>query len=275
MKAHALSLPDAVFFMSLPLDTETRSKLAAPTDLRELGSQLLLKVELGTVKAGFHGRQGDIHDLGNLLIRAAFEFMEDEHRLLLLGQQSDRLPDEFSRLVHCPGGRGVVPVGRHEARPAPVLVFEAAAEFSPPPEFPVIAVKVPAAVDGDPVNPGGDAAIVPEGPGRLIHLKKNVLGDVLDILRVAEQAGAQAEDSALKSIDENLESAEVFGRGPPQQFPVVHRFRSLDFGTPLDQAQKDRPNILLDTAAAENLRHEFSQPGHETVSQPDSSAISI
>jgi len=277
MKAHALFLPDAVFFMSLPLDTETRLKLAVSTDLRKLGSQLLLKVEFGAVKAGFHGRQGDIHDLGDLLIRAAFEFMEDEHGLLLLGQRSDRLPDEFSRLVHCPGGRGVDPVGRHEARPAPTLVFEPAAEFSPPPEFPVIAIEVPAAVDGDPINPGGDAAIVPEGPGRFIHLEKNVLGDVLGILRVAEQAGAKAENSVLKAIDENLEGAKVFGRDSPQQFPIIDRFRNLNRGTPLNQvnqAQKDRLSVLLDTAAAQNLRHGFSPPGHEPVSQPDSS-ISI
>jgi hypothetical protein len=250
MKAHALFLPDVVFFISLLLDTETRSKLAAPTDLRKLWSQLLLKVEFGAVKAGFHGRQGDTHDLGNLLIRAAFEFMEDEHGLLLLGQRGNCFSDELSRLVHGQGGRGVVSVGRREAPPAPALVFEPAAEFFPLPKFPVIAIEVPTAVDGDPINPGEDAAIVPECSGRFIHLKKNVLGDVLGILGVVEQTRTQSQDFVLKAIDENFKSAEVFRRGSPQQFSVAHRFRNLDFDTPLNQAQKDLSNVLLDTKAA-------------------------
>ena len=142
------------------------------------------------MKAGFHGRQGDLHDLGDLLIGAAFEFVEDKHGLLFLRQRSDRLPDERSCLVHCPGGRGVVPVGRHEARPGPVLVLKPPAEFSPLPEFSIVAVEVPAAVDGDPIYPGRDAAVVSERSGRSIHLKKNVLSDVLGVLRVIEQAGA-------------------------------------------------------------------------------------
>jgi hypothetical protein len=67
-------------------------------------------------------------------------------------------------------------------------------------------------------------------------LEKNVLGDILGILGVAEQARAQADDSALKAIDEDLECAEVFGRDTPQQLLIFHRFRDLDYGPPLDQA---------------------------------------
>jgi len=56
---------------------------------------------------------------------------------------------------------------------------------------------------------------MPECPGRSVDLKEDILGDVLGILRVAEQAGAEAEDSVLIAIDEGLESSEVFGRDPP------------------------------------------------------------
>ena len=238
MKAHALFLPELPFFIFIPLDTGLGSKLAAPANFRKQGSELLLQITFCAMKAGFYGRHGNIHDFGNLLIRTAFKLIENEHSLLLLGQRGDRLTDELSRLVHSPGGCGVIPVGRYEDRPAPDFILDPSAQLSPLSEFSIIAIEVPAAVDGDSIYPGGDAAIVPECSGRFVYLKKNVLRDVLGILRVAQQAVAQAEDSVLIAIDEGLESSEVFGRNPPQQFSFIHRFRDLDLGAPLDRVQK-------------------------------------
>lgn len=164
--------------------------------------------------------------------------MQDQHGLLFLGQRSDGLADKFSCLVLFPSGLGIVRVRCHKGLFTPALVFEPAMEFPPPAEFPVIPIEVPAAVDGDSVNPGGDKAIVPEFSGRLINLEKHFLGDVLAILRVVEQTGTQAKDFILKTIDEHFEGAEVFFCDSPQQFPVVYRLRNLDFGTPLNQMQK-------------------------------------
>jgi len=164
--------------------------------------------------------------------------MQDQHGLLFLGQRSDGLADEFSCLVLFPGGLGIVRVRCPKGLFTPALVFEPAMEFSPPAEFPIITIEVPAAVDGDSVNPGGDETIVPEFSGRSINLEKNFLGDVLAILRVVEQTGTQAKDFILKTIDEHFEGAEVFFCDSPQQFPVVYRLRNLDFGTPLNQMQK-------------------------------------
>src|SRR4030042_6080536 len=111
-------------------------------------------------------------------------------------------------------------------------------EFSPEAEFPVVAPEFPAAVNGDPINPGGDEAIVTEFSGRSINLEKNVLSDIFGILAVVEQTGTQAKDFVLKTIDEHFEGPEVFFCDSPQQFPVVYRLRNLDFGPPLNQMQK-------------------------------------
>ena len=173
------------------------------------------------MKAGFHGCHGNSHDFGNLQIGAAIELIEDEHGLLFLGQGIDGLPDEPPGLVHRPSGCGIVHVGRYDAGPALTPVLESPAEFAPSSELPVVAVEVPTAVDGDPIDPGGDAAIPPECSGCFKDLEKNVLGDVLGVLRVTQQAGAQAEDPALKATDKSFERSEVFGRDPPQQFLIV------------------------------------------------------
>ena len=149
-----------------------------------------MKVELGPVKTRLYGRHGYVHDLGDLLIRMALELVEDKHFLLLFRQRGDRLPDERSRLVQCQGGSGVDSVRGLGTRPAPGLVLEVLTEFCYLPEFSVISVEVPAPVDRDPIDPGGDEAIMPECRGRSVDLKEDVLGDILGILRVAEQAGA-------------------------------------------------------------------------------------
>jgi len=160
---------------------------------------------------------------------------------LFLGQRSDGLVDELSCLVLSPGRFGVVRVGRNKGLFIPALFFEPEMKFSPSAEFPVIAIEIPAAVDGNSVDPGGDKGIVPELSGRLINLEKHFLSDVLAILRVVEQAGTQDKDFILKTIDEHFEGAQVLFRDSPQQFPVVYRLRNLDFGTPLNQVQ----NALL------------------------------
>ena len=161
--------------------------------------------------------------------------MQDKHGLLFLGQRSDGLADEFLYLVLFPSGLGIVRVRSHKELFTPVLVFEPAMEFSPPAEFPVIPIEVPAAVDGDSVNPGGDEAIMPELSGRSINMEKNVLSHILGILAVVEQTGTKAKDFISKTIDEHFEGVDVFFCDFLQQFPVVYRLRNLDFGTPLNQ----------------------------------------
>jgi len=89
-----------------------------------------------------------------------------------------------------------------------------------------------AAVDDDPVDPGGDAALVPERPARPVDLKENVLGDVFGVLGVVEQARAEAEDPALIELDEGLESPEVLGGDPAEQRAFVQRFRGRDLVAP-------------------------------------------
>jgi len=71
---------------------------------REQGRQLLLQVDLGEVKARFHGRQGDVQDFSGFLIRVAFEFMQDQGGLLLFGQRSNRLSNELPSLIQFPWG---------------------------------------------------------------------------------------------------------------------------------------------------------------------------
>jgi hypothetical protein len=161
--------------------------------------------------------------------------MQDKHGLLFLGQRSNGLPDEFFCLVLVPGGLGIVCLRCRKDRIVPADVLKLPTEPSPPPEFPVIAIEIPAAVEDDPIDPSGNEAIVPEFSRRLINLKEYLLGDIFGILRVIEQTEAEVQDFVLKAIDEYFEGSVVLFCDSPQQFPVVYRLRNLDFGTPLNQ----------------------------------------
>lgn len=185
------------------------------------------------MKTGLHGRHGNFHDIGDLLIGAAFELVEDEHSSLFLGERRDRLSDDLSHLIQRPGGLWVVAFRGRNVRPFRLLALVARAQYFQKTSFPIIAVEVPTAVYRYTIDPGGDAAIVPERPGRPEDLKKDVLGNIFGILRVAEEAGTESEDPALILIDEGLESPKVLGGDPPEQFSVLCQIRRLDFDAPL------------------------------------------
>jgi hypothetical protein len=158
----------------------------------------VVKADVLLRRAALHGADGDLQDLGGVGVGDPVQVAQhhrDPELLRHLGEGGldrdgggDRLTEVHTGIGRQPGVLGVQ--GRQpDTAPAPGLVG--------------------GGVDGDAVEPGGEGGGPAEGRGLAEGGQERLLGGVLGILAVAEDAQAEAVDAALVTGDQDAEGAGV------------------------------------------------------------------
>src|SRR5713226_4285561 len=157
-----------------------------------------------------HRRFRQVEHPRDLLGGELLPTLEEHGRPLLRGELLDRLPD-LAHVSLRPHGLG----GIHERRRVPLdgiaalaLLARASPAHEPTPS-PAPALMVKAAVDEDPVEPGGELRLPREGPRRLVQTNEGFLGAILGVFSIAHDGPGDAIRPLLVALHEVVEGSPV------------------------------------------------------------------
>ncbi len=156
------------------------------------------------------GRQGEPHDVRNLPAAHLFEPAQDDGRPLIFRQGIDRPVEQTPPFLHFKVTMRIG--GRHGFRGPFILRCCSRNHPAKPLHAPAPADMIQAAVDGDAVDPCRKLRVTAKSWKRIVHLYKHILGDVVGIIPISNEAVAQIAYPLLVRQDDGSEDGMVIGR---------------------------------------------------------------